>query len=276
MNLRPKTKDKRPKYKPRLIKSSALVFCLWSSVLIAGCTTYNAATGRSEFIAISTSDEVSMGQSVHATLQKNNKFVEDERAARVRAIGARVAQVSDRQDYKYNFYLIDSKDLNAFTTPGGNIYIYTGLMEKLTRDDQIAGVLAHEVGHCAAKHTVKKFQAALGYDLISQVALTILDAKTGAGRLASLSSSAVMSLVFSAYGRRDEHEADRLGVKYLYLSGYDMNGMVEVLEVLTKESKKDNVPVMLRSHPLTEDRVTAVKADIEAVKQKFGQPAPAR
>ena len=64
---------------------------------------------------------------------------------------------------------MNGKDINAFTTPGGNVYFFVGLLNKLTTDDQIAAVLAHEIGHCAARHTIKKYQAQLGYNLIGSI-----------------------------------------------------------------------------------------------------------
>jgi len=147
---------------------------------------------------------------------------------------------------------------------GGNIYIYAGLIEKFSTDDQIASVLAHEIGHCAARHTVKKFQAALGYQLIGGILLSqVDDAQTK--QIAGLSSNAVMSIVFSSYGRKDEYEADRLGVKYMSLAGYDLNGTIEALEIIKKEAKGPDVPLILRSHPHLGDRIVAVKRKIKSM-----------
>ena len=153
--------------------------------------------------------------------------------------------------------------MNAFTTPGGNIYLFSGLMDKLTTDDQIASVLAHEIGHCAARHTVKKYQAALGYNLIGSIALGQV-AGEKAKEITSMSSNVIMNLVFSAYGRKDEYEADHLGVKYLRMAGYDQKAMITTLETLDEESKGAGAPLVLRSHPYIPDRIEAIKKEISS------------
>ena len=241
----------------------SVICCTFSS-----CTTYNAATGRNEFIYISASEEVSMGKNLHAQISREYKLSKDQALIeRVERIGRRVAQVSDRQDYMYNFYVIEKDELNAFTVPGGSVYIFTGLVNKLQSDDQVASVLAHEIGHCAAKHTVKKFQAALGYDLIARLILSRVD--PGAQSVANLSSGLIMNIVFSAYGRKDEYEADKLGVKYLYLAGYNPQASMESLEVLLKESKGPTIPTILRSHPHLEDRIRELQTEIDLIKYKY-------
>lgn len=229
---------------------------------IAGCATYNAATGRNEFIIIPTEQEVAMGQSAHRGILEENKFSRDRAMVeRVNRIGQRLAQVSDRQDYAYHFFVIEKEELNAFTVPGGSIYINSGLVRRLKSDDEIAGVLAHEIGHCAARHTVKKFQAAVGYSLIGGLLLSQVDQQVQ--RLASLSSDAIMQLAFSAYGRQDEYEADRLSIKYMSLAGYDPRGMMNALEVLKTDAKGPNVPLILRTHPYLDDRIKAAAKEIE-------------
>ncbi len=240
---------------------------------LSGCATlgsYNPATGRNEFIFISTDMEVSMGQNLHQQLTRQFKLSQDQaKIGRLNRIGRRLAAVSDRQDYEYRFYLVDKSELNAFTVPGGSIYFFAGLFDKLSTDDEVAAVLAHEIGHCAAKHTVKKFQASMSYNLIQAIALSQLgEASRG---LSQQASGAAMNLIFSAYSRGDEHQADTLGVKYMYLAGYDLNGMIHTLQTLQKESKGEaGAPLILRSHPYIEDRVKAVQEEIKQAPAKYG------
>lgn len=253
-----------------------LLAVVCSSLLIAGCATYNAATGRNEFIFVPTGSEVTMGQDMHNQIQTQYTFSTDSKVtARLNRIGQRLAVVSDRQDYAYQFHAIEKDDLNAFTTPGGHIYVYTGLMDKLESDDALAGVIAHEIGHCAARHTIKKFQAALGIDLVGTLLLGQIEQES-TKRLAAMGAGAAVSIAMSAYSRQDEHEADRLGVKYLYLAGFKPEGMVQTLEVLQAESKDGGIPLFLRSHPYLKDRVTAVKAEILQVKTKYPSGAVTR
>ncbi|MCK5579783.1 MAG: M48 family metalloprotease [Candidatus Omnitrophica bacterium] len=251
------------------MRKKILKYCLCGVLFVlvfgmTGCAslgTYNPATGRRELIIISTPAEVSMGQDIHHKVLREYDLVplEDPLSRRVRKIGQRVAQVSDRQDYEYHFYVFKEDEMNAFTTPGGNIYIFSGLVEKLKTDGAIASVLAHEIGHCAARHTVKKFQAALGYNLIGSLIFSQVEMGEQARRIAQMSSDTAMRLVFSAYSRQDEYEADRLGVKYLDWSGYDVRDMIKALEILKAESKGPSAPLILRSHPYLTDRIRAIR-----------------
>jgi len=251
-----------------LMKFCFLVFfCLFLSSC-ASLGTYNPATGRNEIILISSEEEVAMGNSVHKQIKKKYAFSDNESIVNgLRKIGGQLAQVADRKDYEYHFYLVNSEEINAFTTPGGNIYVFTGLMSKLSSDDELAAVLAHEIGHCAAKHVVKKYQAALGYSLVGSIALSYLGKYPSAHKLASLSSDAIMGLIASAYSRKDEYEADKLGLKYLHLSGFKLEGMVKAFKVLESESKGPKVPEFLRTHPDIKDRIEKVKDEIDIINQ---------
>lgn len=229
---------------------------------VVGCaTTYNPATGRRELIFISTKSEVSMGQDIHKQLLSQYKLSDNlAQTSRLKRVGERLSRVSDRQDYEYHFYLIDKDEMNAFTTPGGNIYVFSGLLDKLKTDDEVAAVVGHEIGHCAARHTVKKFQAALGYNLVGAIALSQVGAE--ARQVASMGANTLMQLVFSAYGRQDEFQADKLGIKYMHLAGYDLNGMIKTFEILKAESKGPEVPLLLRSHPYLDDRIKKAGEEI--------------
>jgi len=243
----------------------SLVFGFVFLFVFSGCAslgTYNPATGRNEFIFISTPEEVSLGNNLHQQLSKQFDFSQEAKNnERINRIGQQLARVSHRQDYRYQFFLIDKDEMNAFTTPGGRIYIFTGLIDKLDSDDEVASVLAHEIGHCAARHTVKKFQAAMGYNLIGSIVLGQVG--EGAKEVASMSSNMIMNIVFSAYGRQDEYEADRLGIQYLHKAGYDPQATITTLEALQRESKGAGAPTVLRSHPHIPDRIEAAKKEIQ-------------
>ncbi|HLD69180.1 MAG TPA: M48 family metallopeptidase [Candidatus Omnitrophota bacterium] len=243
---------------------------IFIACIVCGCASlgsYNAATGQREFIMVPTDQEVTMGEDAHRKLLTEFKLSEDpDKVARVKRIGARVSQVSERQDYQYHFFLIEKDEINAFTTPGGNVYFFTGLLDKLHNDDQVAAVLAHEVGHCAARHTIKKFQAALSYSLIGSVIFNTMKTDGEIKRVAALGTDVVMNLVFSAYSRQDELQADRLGIKYMDLAGYHLNAMIETFEVLKKESKGPQPPLLLRTHPYIDDRIEAAKKEIQRIK----------
>jgi len=231
-----------------------------------GCAslgTYNPATGRSELIFIPPSQEVAMGEELHEKMRAEMDIVETgAEAERTNRIGQRVAQTAERQDYPYHFYLVRDDQLNAFTIPGGRIYIFTGLVDRLETDDEIASVLGHEIGHGTGRHTVKKFQAAVGYDLVGGVVLSQLGLSAQVEHIVSLSSNAVMSIVFSAYGRQDEYEADQLGLRYMRRAGYDPEAMIKTFRVLESASGDGGPPLFLRSHPYLGDRIKKVREQI--------------
>ena len=239
---------------------------------MSGCSllTYNTATEQREFIIIPTDVEVSMGNDIHKQISSEFNLSKNQRQLdRLKKIGNRLAAVSDRQDYSYKFFLLEKNELNAFTTPGGNVYVLTGLMDKLDTDDEVAAVLAHEIGHCAARHTIKKFQAAVSYNIIGSIIFSQLKMEEQVQRLAALSTNMAMNLIFSAYSRKDELQADRLGLKYMYLAGFDVNGMIKTFEILKKESnEKKGIPI-LRTHPYIDDRITMAKQEIEKITHHY-------
>ncbi len=235
--------------------------------LLIGCGTlgtYNPATGRQELIFIPTNEEVAMGQKMHQQILSQYKLsTQPDQVNRVQRIGQRLAQVSERQDYTYQFFVLEDKGLNAFTIPGGRVYIFTGLLDKLTSDDQVAAVLGHEIGHCSGRHTIKKFQASVGYNLIGNIVLNELGSGQQAGRLVAMSADKLMQLVFSAYGRQDEFEADHIGLRYLDWAGFQQRGMVEAFDILEKNSEGSSVPLILRTHPYIKDRIAAIEQEIK-------------
>lgn len=255
-------------------KCPFFVFAIFPLIL-GGCATlgqYNPATGRSEFIFIPTDTEVDMGKSIHEEIVKQYGLSGDTaQTERIRRIGNKLAKISDRQDYQYHFYLLNSKDINAFTTPGGNIYFFTGLLNALKSDEEIAAVLAHEIGHCSARHTIKKYQAALGYNLIGSLVFSQVQMGDAAKQTLSLASNTAVQLAMSAYGRQDEYQADRLGIKYMYLAGYDLNGMIKTLQALEKESKGQRPPLILSTHPYAEDRIQAAEEEIKLAPSKYNK-----
>ena len=122
----------------------------------SGCATvYNPATGRQELILIDTPTEVALGRNVAKGITKEYTLSRDpSRLARLKKIGTKIASVSDRSNLTYHFHAVEDEELNAFALPGGYVYINTGLMDETT-DDELACVLGHELGHVAARHSIK-------------------------------------------------------------------------------------------------------------------------
>lgn len=243
------------------IKTIAFTACL----LIAGCVTiYNPATERKETFFIDTNSEVSLGRDMTKQIEKKYKLSTDARLKqRVEKTGQRIAAASDRQDLQYQFNVIQDKELNAFALPGGFIYVNSGLMNAAT-DDELACVLAHEVGHIAARHSVKKLQATLGYQLVLSLALGV----TGQQAMGS-AMDVVYGLINLGYSRQDEMLSDKLSVKYAKRAGFNPYGMITFFEKLKKDSETQGghyKPVFLSSHPATDERIQNVYNEIASQK----------
>lgn len=229
--------------------------------LLSGCVTiYNPATQRNETLLIDTKSEVSIGRDMDKQIRKKLKILHDPQMQyRLEDIGSKVAAFSDRQDLGYHFKIIKDKELNAFAIPGGFIYVNSGLMDTAT-NDELAGVLAHEIGHIAARHSVKKLQASLGYQIIAGIALGM------SGNQAMVNATDIVFGVASlGYSRKDEFLADSLSVKYAKRAGFNPYAIVTFFEKLNREAKNKGANfnlVFLSSHPPIAERIKNIEKEI--------------
>ena len=243
-------------------KLSIKYFLLIAAVIFScGCTTiYNSATERNETLLINTASEVSMGKEMDTEVRKKMKILSDPiKQRRLDSIAKRVANVSDRLDLEYHFGIVKDKEFNAFAIPGGFIYVNSGLMDAAT-DDELACVIAHEIGHVAARHSVKQLQTTLGYQIVIGIALGISGQQT-MGKAMDI----VYNLISLGYSRKDELLADKLAVRYAKRSGFNPYGMVTFFEKLKKESASGPThynPVFLSSHPAIDQRIINVENEI--------------
>ena len=247
---------------PNRFKINNFILTIFVLFLLSGCVTvYNPATQRKESLLIDTEGEIAMGRDMDTEIQKKLKILEDPQMQyRLDHIGGRVAGFSDRQDLVYRFKIVKDKELNAFATPGGFIYVNSGLMQSAT-DDELAGVLAHEIGHIAAKHSVKKIQAVLGYQIIASIAL-------GASGQQSIGQAidVVFNLVNLGYSRKDEFFADKLSVRYARRAGFNPYAMITFFGKLKKEAESQGPNfnlVFLSSHPPIEERIKNIENEIK-------------
>lgn len=227
----------RSKMRRRYFPSLTVLICLaFNAVFIKPCfSEYNLATGQEESIFISSDKEVKMGESLSRQVEKKFKtdesYTNQERAA---IIGEKLAKACDRKDIIYHFKVLVDKsreeaNYNAFALPGGYVYIFKGLLEKMDSDDEIAAVLAHEIGHICARHAVKRIQDSMGYEIMR--ILIIRGAEDNYTRYRA--NQAINQLMLS-YSRQDEIESDRLAVKYLKKAGYRPDAMITALDKLIK------------------------------------------
>lgn len=252
---RPKTEDQRYK---RLIFLGLMSFVVG---LLSSCThsEFNLATGREETSLYTTEREELIGTSVAAQMEKNFKISNDyEKSERLDQILRHIAEVCDRRELVYTIRIIDEDDMNAVSLPGGYVYFFRGLMDKLQTDDELAAVIAHEVGHITARHAMKRLQASYGALLLQIGAVAANNAEVAQG------VGAAYLVAFTAFSRQDEFQADKLSVKYLKRAGYDPMAIVNVLKLLQDEQRK-RAPSRIayfRTHPYPEERMAVVKREI--------------
>ena len=246
-----------------------------------GCAV-NPATGKTDFVLMSEAQEVALGRKYHAQVIKQYGRYEDKALqAYVRRIGRKLAAHSHRKNLIYRFTVLDSKAINAFALPGGYIYVNRGLLAYLDSEAELAAVLAHEIGHVTARHSVRQYTAAVTTGLLG----AIIAARTGTQAASDL-SRALGAAIVRGYGREHELEADRLGAEYLARSGYDPEAMIAVIRVLKaqeeyekklarEEHRKPNVyHGVFATHPDNDKRLQTVVAAARA--QQVSQPATGR
>ena len=240
--------------------------------LAAGCmpaTSYNVATQRQETLFISPDREIALGESVAKQVEEEFTVVRDPKLLeQLDRVGSRIAAVADRKDLSYRFTIVEMKERgeekdqpNAFSLPGGPVYVSKSLIELVQSDDELAAVLGHEVGHIVGKHAAKRIQGAVGLQM-----LEILAAGT---RAADAQTRQGMDLAFTSllleYSQQDELEADRLGLKYLKEAGYEPNAAITFMQRLRDYSMKQPSRrySYFRTHPHFADRIRLLRQNSE-------------
>lgn len=228
-------------------------------VAVEGCST-NPATGENQFAALmSPGQETSVGAQEHEKIMQQYGGVVKNAAltAYVSRVGARVAADTERPDVKYQFFLLDTPVVNAFALPGGYVYVTRGILALADNEAQLASVLAHEIGHVTARHSAERYSHGVVTSLGAAILSAALDSKT-ATQAAGLGSQ----LYLSSYSRKQETQADDLGIRYLHRAGYDTKAMAQFLNNLDRFSKFEaqeagqSAPAhsYFATHPQTDDR----------------------
>jgi MAF protein len=230
-------------------------------LFLSGCSTeYNIVTGQEETYYYSTEKEVQLGKAISQQVEKQYKLADDPLIQkRAEDIGARIASVCDRKDIDYHFKVLDDEEVNAVSLPGGFVYVNKGLIDKVANDDQLAAVIAHEVGHIVARHSIKKLQAAQGYSL-----LRILFAATPQAQAVGAAADVAFGQILLGYSREDELLADQLSTRYLKSAGYNPHATIDFLVKLQEINKrKPSKPrSYFKTHPYVPDRVRVVKQEL--------------
>ena len=237
-------------------------FLAFAGLALAGCEV-NPATGRTTFTGLmSPAEEARIGAEQNPEVVKEFGGVYSDQAldGYVAGIGQRLALASEQPAMRWTFTVLNNDLVNAFSLPGGYVYVTRGLMALAENEAELAGVMAHEIGHVTARHVAERYTQAQ----LANVGLFGLGVLTGSQGVAS-GGGAIAAAALQSFSRDQEFEADSLGVRYLIRAGYDPNAMASFLRKLEAESAlearlagRDGAPDetdIMSTHPRTSDRV---------------------
>lgn len=226
----------------------------WAALCLA-CTT------------LSPDQEQDLGEQVAREMREELDFVRDPRVVEyVDDLGREVLTAAGPQPFDFRFQVVRDPDLNAFALPAGYIYLNTGLLLEVANVSELAGVMAHEIGHVALHHVAENYQrqrnTRLAYDTASVLASVLVGGPAAAG--GQLVGQLAVVAYLNQFSREAEEEADGFAVEILPRAGYDPNGLLTFFETLKAKSGGAGVPAFLSSHPSTALRIEETAARIAA------------
>lgn len=222
---------------------------VWLVVLLLGCG------------GVTADDENALGDAYAEEIASQLALSSDSAlVSYVDALGRRLVEVADTTRRDWHFYVVDSEELNAFAIPGGHIYVNRGLIARTRSMSELAGILAHEIGHVARRHSVDQMQKRTR----ANVVVTLFCGVTGwcTSDVAQIAINVGGAALFAKYSRTDEADADSVAVETLYRAGIDPRGVSTMFEQLLEErqARPNAVTVFLSTHPLEEERVQRTRA----------------
>ncbi len=238
------------------------------------------ALGAPACPALTIKEEKDLGRQVLMHVSKQYDFITDpEITAVIDRIGRKILAVAGPQPFDYRFYVIRSDVYNAFATPAGQVFINSGLLEIMDTEDQLAGILSHEIAHVICRHIsrriqqAKKVQIATLAGMVAGIFLGIGGAAAPGNALAIGSMAAGQSAMLS-YSRKDEIQADEIGLLNLSKAGYSAKGLLKVLKAIRSKQwfGSKQIPTYLKTHPAVEARLGYIDTWIE--RHEKGQTKP--
>lgn len=238
-----------------------------------GTTEYqNEFTGRTQRLAFATpEEEIALGlQSAPTMIRQMGGQSRDAKAqALVDRVGAKLVQstLARQTPYRFEFHLLaDRQTVNAFALPGGQIFITEALFHLFQNEDQLAGVLGHEIGHVVGRHSNEQMATSRLWSGLAQGAGVLLsDGHSNAG---AQIANTVANMRVMKYGRDDELESDALGVRFIIEAGYDPEAMIAVMDILAKASGGSQQPEFMSTHPNPGNRAERIRELIAKYREK--------
>jgi len=215
---------------------------------------------------ISQQQEVELGTDYARQINSQLPIVSDPELNRyINVLGDQLARTTSRADLDWRFYIVDSREVNAFAVPGGFIYVNRGLIERTTEMSELAGVLGHEIGHVVQRHSVEQMEKAQGANI--GVTLACVLTSVCNSDIAQAGINIAGGAVFARFGRQAEAEADVDAVNTVVRSGIHPRGIVTMFQTLLAErrTRPSGVASWFATHPLEEDRIASTQALISRV-----------
>jgi predicted Zn-dependent protease len=206
--------------------------------------------------------EMALGRQLSAEVARQAHLIDDPIVSEyINRLGQNLARNSD-VTFPVRFTLLEADEINAFTLPGGFIYVNTGTFRLSDNEAELASVMAHELGHAAARHATRQMTRG---DLATLAQIPLLVSGGWAGLGARQAANAAMPMAFFKFSRNFESEADTLGLQYLWKTGYDPTAALDMFERIesTERRQPGAVSKLFRSHPLTPDRIAKTQKNIE-------------
>jgi predicted Zn-dependent protease len=256
---------------------AALVVAVLSILGYYGSRQFNPVTNENQHVNMSVDQEIAMGLQAAPELadQFGGLHPDPEARALVEKVGQRIVQSSSAREapYQYEFHLLaDENTINAFALPGGQVFITAALLDRLRTEGELAGVLGHEVGHVVARHGAEHLaKAQLTQGLTGAAVIATYDPDNPASRQTAAVAAAIGQLINMRFGRDDELESDKLGVRFGSEAGYDPRGMLGVMEVLSEASQGNAPPEFFSTHPNPERRMERIR---EAIEERYPDGVP--
>ena len=244
-----------------------LAIALFAVIKYCSSAETNPYTGKKQHISISEDQEIAIGlQSAPQMAQQHGGFYNGQNHQDfVDRVGRKLVtnSIALETGYKYDFHLLaDKKTINAFALPGGQVFITYALFSKLENEDQLAGVLGHEIGHVLGRHSADRMsKQGLTQGVLSGVAVGF-DPSTAQG------AAAIANVINMKYGREDELESDELGVRFMIDAGYNAEEMIGVMQILKAAAGPNRTPEFQSTHPDPENRIEKIKEAINKYKNQ--------
>ncbi|MCX7705590.1 MAG: M48 family metallopeptidase [bacterium] len=236
------------------------------TIFFGGCATYyNPVTGKQETTIYTEKDEIDMGIALDRKICSEFKIVENPEKIfnGFTTICSRIAANNDRNNLPYKFKVIEKEEVNAFSIPGGFVYVYTGLLKQIGSHDELACVIGHEIAHICNRDAVHRLEKQILYSIPAGILF-------GSGRQKAIQQAvdAVFTISMLKYSRTQEIQADTQGLRYAFKAGYNPEGMISFFKKMQElEKKQPSLKLtFLSDHPDTQQRIKNAQEVISALK----------